>query len=161
MRDRRVVVLWSVFVLLAAGSSALVTLRPDRQIWPVLAAMLLIGADGVARRVAGAALLVTMVVSLGVTLRPISTAPGVQFLDVADPRYFFVCRGPVECAAYGTDAPVTFGTRREKTKVRVNGVVSPAVARLEYHSAPGARPGSSRCGRPTRGRGRSRSGRRR
>ncbi|MEH1100285.1 glycosyltransferase 87 family protein [Micromonospora sp. CPCC 205561] len=180
------------------------------QIWPVLAAMLLIGADGVARRVAGAALLVTMAVSLGVALRPISTSPGVQFLfenaralgvgvlclagfggaalavtgaqrrvpaargrlrvgttaalavaffavqplpagadptfkayalsDVANPRYFFVCRGAAECAAYGTDAPVTFGTRREKTKVRVNGVVSPAVARLEYHSAPGGAP---------------------
>ncbi|MEU7995898.1 glycosyltransferase 87 family protein [Micromonospora sp. NPDC049060] len=180
------------------------------QIWPVLAAMLLIGADGVARRVAGGALLVTMVVSLGVALRPVSTTSGVQFLlenaralgvavlclagfggavlaaagagrrtpatrgwlrvgttaalavaffavqplpagadptfkayalsDVANPRYFFVCRGPAECAAYGTDAPVTFGTRREKTKVRVNGVVSPAVARLEYHSAPGGAP---------------------
>ncbi|MGW4502433.1 hypothetical protein ACWENR_27980, partial [Micromonospora sp. NPDC004336] len=60
--------------------------------------------------------------------------------DVHNPRYFFVCRGPAECAAYGTGAPVTFGTRREKTKVRVNGVVSPEVARLEYHSAPGGAP---------------------
>ncbi|MFG1778071.1 glycosyltransferase 87 family protein [Micromonospora sp. NPDC049051] len=180
------------------------------QIWPVLAAMLLIGAAGFARRVAGAALLVTMVVSLGVVLAPVSPTPGIQFLlenaralgvatlclagfggaalavagarrrspaargwlragttaalavaffavqplpagadptfkayalaDVDNPRYFFVCRGPVQCAAYGTDAPVTFGTRREKTKVRVNGVVSPAVARLEYHSAPGGAP---------------------
>lgn len=180
------------------------------QIWPVLAAMLLVGAHGVARRVAGAALLVTMVVSLGVVLAPVSTTPGIQFLlenaralgvvalclagfggaalavagaerrspaargwlrvgttaalavaffavqplpagadptfkaytlaDVHNPRYFFVCRGPAECAAYGTGAPVTFGTRREKTKVRVNGVVSPEVARLEYHSAPGGAP---------------------
>lgn len=180
------------------------------QIWPVLAAMLLVGAQGIARRVAGAALLVTMVVSLGVVLAPVSTTPGIQFLfenaralgvavlclagfggaalavagadrrtpaargwlrvgttaalavaffavqplpagadptfkaytlsDVDNPRYFFVCRGPAECAAYGTDAPVTFGTRREKTKVRVNGVVSPEVARLEYHSAPGGAP---------------------
>lgn len=60
--------------------------------------------------------------------------------DVVNPRYFFVCRGPVECAAYGTDAPVTFGTRAEKTKVRVNGVVSPQVTRLEYFSAPGGAP---------------------
>ncbi|MGC4852328.1 hypothetical protein ACLQ24_02770 [Micromonospora sp. DT4] len=52
--------------------------------------------------------------------------------DVVDPRYFFVCRGPVECAAYNTAAPVTFGTRAEKTKVRVNGVVSARVARLDY-----------------------------
>ncbi|WP_433114334.1 hypothetical protein [Micromonospora sp. CA-246542] len=62
--------------------------------------------------------------------------------DVANPRYFFVCRGPAECAAYATDAPVTFGTRAEKTKVRVNGVVSDRVARLEYYSAPGGAPRS-------------------
>ncbi|SCG16933.1 hypothetical protein GA0070610_3211 [Micromonospora echinofusca] len=173
------------------------------QIWPVLAAMLLIGADGVA----GAALLVTMVVSLGggaqaglAHLRdavPARERPGarrrralprrlrrggagggrrgpaargwlwlgttaalavaffaVQPLpagadptfkayalpDAGDPCYFFVCRGALECAAYGTDAPVTFGVRRERTKVQVNGVVSPAVARLECHSAPGGAP---------------------
>ncbi|GAB3941544.1 glycosyltransferase 87 family protein [Micromonospora vulcania] len=180
------------------------------QVWPVLAAMLLIGAAGVTQRVAGVALLGTMVVSLGAVLGPVSMRPGVQFLfenaravgvcllclagfggvavvaartnrrpaagrawwrvgitatvavaffavqplpagadptfkaysldDVVNPRYFFVCRGPVECAAYGTDAPVTFGTRAEKTKVRVNGVVSPQVARLEYYSAPGGAP---------------------
>ncbi|MFF0176210.1 glycosyltransferase 87 family protein [Micromonospora profundi] len=179
------------------------------QVWPVLAAMLLIGASGVTRRVAGAALLGTMVVSLGAVLSPVSMRPGLQFLfenaravgvcllclvgfggvavaatranrrvagrgwlrvgvtatvalaffavqplpagadptfkayaldDVANPRYFFVCRGPAECAAYGTDAPVTFDTRAEKTKVRVNGVVSPQVTRLEYYSAPGGAP---------------------
>ncbi|MET8351361.1 MULTISPECIES: glycosyltransferase 87 family protein [unclassified Micromonospora] len=181
------------------------------QVWPVLAAMLLIGASGVTQRAAGAALLAAMVVSLGAVLGPVSMRPGVQFLfenaravgvcllclagfggvavaavrtsrrpavggrawwrvgitatvavaffavqplpagadptfkaytldDVVNPRYFFVCRGPVECAAYGTDAPVTFGTRAEKTKVRVNGVVSGQVARLEYYSAPGGAP---------------------
>ncbi|MFI7520369.1 glycosyltransferase 87 family protein [Micromonospora globbae] len=179
------------------------------QVWPVLAAMLLIGTSGVARRAAGAALLVTMVVSLGAVLGAVSMRPGVQFLfenaralgvvalcltgfggvavaaartrrsgtrraalragvaaatalaffavqplpagadptfkayaleDVANPRYFFVCRGAVECAAYGSGDPVTFGTRTEKTKVRVNGVVSPSVARLEYYSAPGGAP---------------------
>ncbi|WP_410811007.1 glycosyltransferase 87 family protein [Micromonospora sp. 067-2] len=181
------------------------------QVWPVLAAMLLIGASGVTQRAAGAALLGTMVVSLGAVLSPVSTRPGVQFLfenaralgvcllclagfggvavaaaarthrrppagrawlrigvtaaaavaffavqplpagadptfkaydlgDVVNPRYFFVCRGPAECAAYRTEAPVTFGTRAEKTKVRVNGVVSPRVARLEYYSAPGGSP---------------------
>ncbi|MER7458780.1 glycosyltransferase 87 family protein [Micromonospora sp. NPDC126480] len=180
------------------------------QIWPVLAAMLLIGGHGHARRVGGVALLATTVVSLGVVLAPVSTRPGVQFLfenaraigvvvlcltgfggvavvtararrragarsgwaragavgagalaifalqplpagadptfkayaisDVDNPRYFFVCRGPSQCAAYGGGTPVTFGTRAEKTKVRVNGVVSPVVARLEYHSAPGGPP---------------------
>ncbi|TNH22922.1 DUF2029 domain-containing protein [Micromonospora orduensis] len=180
------------------------------QVWPVLAAMLLIGASGVAQRAAGTALLAAMVVSLGAILSPISTRPGVQFLfenaravgvcllclvgfggvavaarrtsrrpaagqawlrvgvtatvavaffavqplpagadptfkaytldDVVNPRYFFVCRGAAECAAYATDAPVTFGTRAEKTKVRVNGVVSPQVTRLEYYSAPGGAP---------------------
>ncbi|MDO3702830.1 glycosyltransferase 87 family protein [Micromonospora sp. C28SCA-DRY-2] len=180
------------------------------QIWPVLAAMLLIGLAGVARKVAGVALLVAMVVSLGAVLSPVSTRPGVQFLfenartlgvcllclagfggvavaatrtartaaprrawlrvgvaatatlaffavqplpagadptfkaydldDVVNPRYFFVCRGPAECAAFGTGAPVTFGTRVEKTKVRVNGVVAPQVARLAYYSAPGGTP---------------------
>ncbi|MET7946718.1 glycosyltransferase 87 family protein [Micromonospora sp. NPDC005324] len=177
------------------------------QVWPVLAAMLLIGASGVTQRAAGAALLAAMVVSLGAVLSPVSTRPGVQFLfenaravgvcllclvgfggvaiaaqrrpaagrawlrvgvtasvavaffavqplpagadptfkaysldDVVNPRYFFVCRGPAECAEYATDAPVTFGTRAEKTKVRVNGVVSPQVTRLEYYSAPGGAP---------------------
>ncbi len=180
------------------------------QVWSVLAAMLLVGAVGVARRVAGGALLASMVLSLGVVLGPISARPGVQFLfenaravgvcllcaagfgavavaagrparrvaarrawlrvgvatagvlaffavqplpagadptfkaydleDVVNPRYFFVCRGAVACDRYGTDAPVTFGTRSEKTKVRVNGVVSAEVARLEYHSAPGGPP---------------------
>ncbi|MGR6320429.1 glycosyltransferase 87 family protein [Micromonospora soli] len=180
------------------------------QIWPVLAAMLLVGATGVARKAAGAALLVAMVVSLGAVLGPVSTRPGVQFLfenaraigvgalclagfggtavvatrphrrvtagrarlrvgvaaaaalaffavqplpagadptfkayslaDVANPRYFFVCRGPAECAGYGGDAPVTFGTAVEPTKVRVNGVVSAAVSRLEYYWAPGGAP---------------------
>ncbi|WP_433126008.1 glycosyltransferase 87 family protein [Micromonospora sp. CA-240977] len=179
------------------------------QVWPVLAAMLLIGASGVTQRAAGVGLLAAMVVSLGAVLGPVSTRPGVQFLfenaraigvsllclvgfggvavaasrtsrrpagrgwlrvgvtatvavaffavqplpagadptfkayaldDVVNPRYFFVCRGPVECAAYDTGAPVTFGTRAEKTKVRVNGVVSPQVTRLEYYSAPGGAP---------------------
>ncbi|MEV0606272.1 glycosyltransferase 87 family protein [Polymorphospora rubra] len=180
------------------------------QIWTVLAGMLLVGATGVARRVAGVALLVTMVVSLGVALGPVSTRPGVQFLfenarvlaacalclagfggvavaaarsrrrrpagrawlrvgvavaatlaffavqplpagadptfkayslaEVANPRYFFVCRSQAGCAAYGGPEPVTFGTAVEPTKVRVNGVVSAQVARLEYYSAPGGAP---------------------
>ncbi|MEV4483850.1 glycosyltransferase 87 family protein [Micromonospora coxensis] len=179
------------------------------QIWSVLAGMLLIGASGVTRKVAGAALLVAMVVSLGAVLGPVSARPGVQFLlenartlgacavclagfgglafattgarrraagrawlrvgvaatatlaffavqplpagadptfkaysldDVANPRYFFVCRGADECAAFGGAEPVTFGTAVEPTKVRVNGVVSAQVARLEYHSAPGGAP---------------------
>ncbi|WP_422770337.1 glycosyltransferase 87 family protein [Plantactinospora sp. WMMC1484] len=50
------------------------------QIWPVLAAMLLIGAYGVARRVAGVALLVVMVLSLGALLSQVSMTPGLQFL---------------------------------------------------------------------------------
>ncbi|GIJ24161.1 hypothetical protein Vlu01_47850 [Micromonospora lutea] len=180
------------------------------QVWTVLAAMLLVGAVGVTRRVAGALLLTSMVLSLGVVLAPVSMRPGVQFLfenaraigtvvlclagfgavaltaarthrtgafrrgwlrvgvaslgalaffavqplpagadptfkayrlpDVVNSRYFFVCRGPVECSGYGTDAPVTFGARTEKTKVRVNGVVSEQVVRLDYHSAPGGPP---------------------
>ncbi|MFV2102929.1 glycosyltransferase 87 family protein [Micromonospora sp. LOL_024] len=63
-----------------------------------------------------------------------------RLADVANPRYFFVCRGQVECVRYGTEAPVTFDTRSEKTKVRVNGVVADHVARLDYHSAPGGPP---------------------
>ncbi|MBX7267331.1 DUF2029 domain-containing protein [Micromonospora sp. Llam7] len=180
------------------------------QVWTVLAAMLLIGTAGTTRRVAGVALMASMVLSLGVLLGPISTRPGVQFLfenartlgvcalcvagfgaaavvagradrpatagrgwlragvaslgvlaffavqplpagadptfkayrleDVVNPRYFFACRGPVECARFGTGAPVTFATRSEKTKVRVNGVVADHVARLDYHSAPGGPP---------------------
>jgi len=50
------------------------------QIWPVLAAMLLIAAQGALRRAAGAALLVVMVLSLGVLLSQVSTTPGAQFV---------------------------------------------------------------------------------
>ncbi|MEH1127978.1 glycosyltransferase 87 family protein [Micromonospora sp. CPCC 206061] len=49
------------------------------QIWPVLAAMLLIATQGTARRVAGVALLTAMVVSLGVVLRGFALTPGIQF----------------------------------------------------------------------------------
>lgn len=176
------------------------------QIWPVLAAMLLIAVPPAWQRAAGVALLGTMVFSLGPLLSPISMRPGVQFLfenaralaavavclagfggltvvarqqagapgrrrwlrlgaaagaviaffavqplpagadptfkaytmaDAHNPRYFFVCRSPVECAEFLGDRHIAFVVTREKTKVRVNGVVSTAVARLEYRSAPG------------------------
>ena len=68
--------------------------------------------------------------------------------DVVNPRYFFVCRGPAECAAYGTDGRSPSASGAEKTKVRVNGVVSAQVARLEYYRRPAARPGPSRCWTP-------------
>lgn len=50
------------------------------QIWPVLAAMLLIGSGEATRRAAGAALLSAMVFSLGVVLRPVATTQGAQFV---------------------------------------------------------------------------------
>ncbi|MEJ3744340.1 glycosyltransferase 87 family protein [Actinomycetes bacterium KLBMP 9797] len=56
--------------------------------------------------------------------------------DAGNPRYFYFSPG----AALTAGAPVRFGVLREKTKVRVNGVVSSAVARLEYRSAPGGAP---------------------
>ncbi|GIF46069.1 alpha-1,2-mannosyltransferase [Asanoa ferruginea] len=172
------------------------------QLWPVLAAMLLIGTRGAVHRAAGAALLTAMVLSLGVVLAGVSFTPGVQFVlenaralgtvgvcalgfgavvaqhrsarrwtlagaaaaaiavvavqplpasadptfkayridDTANPRYFYVCRDQVSCAAFIGDQSIRFGVVAEKTKVRVNGVVGPAVARLEYRSAPGGRP---------------------
>jgi alpha-1,2-mannosyltransferase len=55
--------------------------------------------------------------------------------DAGNPRYFFA--SPYLRA--GGD-PVLFGIARERTKVRVNGVVGGAVARLEYRSAPGGAP---------------------
>jgi alpha-1,2-mannosyltransferase len=53
--------------------------------------------------------------------------------DLTNPRYFYYdpARGP------RPGEPVAFQVRREKTKVRVNGVVDPGVAQLRYHSAPG------------------------
>jgi alpha-1,2-mannosyltransferase len=56
--------------------------------------------------------------------------------DAANPRYFFASR------AWSASPPVRFGpvrfdVAREKTKMRVNGVVDATVARLEYRSAPG------------------------
>ncbi|WBB81046.1 glycosyltransferase 87 family protein [Micromonospora sp. WMMD882] len=50
------------------------------QIWPVLAAMLLVGARGVAQRVAGGGLLAVLVLSLGVLLSRVSPTPGAQFV---------------------------------------------------------------------------------
>ncbi|WP_327005676.1 glycosyltransferase 87 family protein [Dactylosporangium sp. NBC_01737] len=167
------------------------------QVWTVLAAMLLVAADGAWRRVAGWALLVVMTLSLGVVLRGVALYPGWQFLlenarslglvavcvagvggaaavrartarfratrrvavavaaglavlaltplpagadptfkaysadDLTNPRYFYFTGAPV------AGQPVTFMIRREKTKVRVNGVVGAEVARLRYTSAPG------------------------
>jgi len=172
------------------------------QLWPVLAAMLLIGTRGAVHRAAGAALLTAMVLSLGVVLAGVSFTPGVQFVlenaralgtvgvcalgfgaavaqrrsarrwtlagaaaaavaviavqplpasadptfkayritDTANPRYFYVCRDQASCTAFIGDQSIRFGVVAEKTKVRINGVVGPAVARLEYRSAPGGRP---------------------
>lgn len=180
------------------------------QIWPVLAAMLLIAVPPAWQRAAGIALLATMVLSLGPLLSPVTMRPGVQFLfenaralaavavclagfgglavvarqrastgagagsrrgwlrlgaataavvaffavqplpagadptfkayamaDAHNPRYFFVCDGPAECSEFLGDQLINFAVTREKTKVRVNGVVGPAVARLAYYSAPG------------------------
>lgn len=180
------------------------------QVWPVLAAMLLIAVPPAWRRATGVALLGTLVLSLGPLLSPVSMTPGLQFLfenaralaavaiclagfgglaavagrraatgppaphrrgwlrlgaataatvaffavqplpagadptfkaytmaDVHNPRYFYACRGPVECADFAGGSLLNFAVAREKTKVRVNGVVSGAVARLEYQSAPG------------------------
>ncbi len=167
------------------------------QVWTVLAAMLLVAAEGAWRRVAGVVLLVVMTLSLGVVLRGVALYPGWQFLlenarsvglvavcvagfggvavarlrstrlrtarriavaavaglavlaltplpagadptfkaysadDLTNPRYFYFTGAPVP------GQPVTFLVRREKTKVRVNGVVGAEVARLRYTSAPG------------------------
>jgi alpha-1,2-mannosyltransferase len=167
------------------------------QVWTVLAAMLLVAADGAWRRVAGWTLLVVMTLSLGVVLRGVALYPGWQFLlenarslgliavcvagvggaaavgmrttrfrtarrvavaaavglavlaltplpagadptfkaysadDLTNPRYFYFTGTPEP------GRPVTFMIRREKTKVRVNGVVGAEVARLRYTSAPG------------------------
>lgn len=51
--------------------------------------------------------------------------------DLTNPRYFYFTGAPVP------GQPVAFMIRREKTKVRVNGVVGAEVARLRYTSAPG------------------------
>ncbi|MBB6033662.1 glycosyltransferase 87 family protein [Phytomonospora endophytica] len=50
------------------------------QLWTVLAAMLLVAAEGTLRRVAGVVLAVAMTLSLGVLLSDVSVYPGVQFL---------------------------------------------------------------------------------
>jgi alpha-1,2-mannosyltransferase len=60
--------------------------------------------------------------------------------DAGNPRYFFFCRSKAICAELPAGAAVHFGTARERTKVRVNGVVDDSVARLEYQSAPGGAP---------------------
>ncbi|GAA1737527.1 glycosyltransferase 87 family protein [Luedemannella helvata] len=174
------------------------------QLWTVLAAMVLIAAEGHLRKVAGAVLLLVMTASAGVLLRAVSTYPGWQFAlenaravgavavclaglggvvgvtavavasarrgggartwlragtatatvlacvallplpaaadptfkaytaaDLTNPRYFYFA------GALPPGVPVAFGVRREKTKVRVNGVVDPAVTWLEFRSAPG------------------------
>jgi alpha-1,2-mannosyltransferase len=76
--------------------------------------------------------------------------------DAANPRYFFVSHAwavgasgspPGSELRWGEVQPgavrpgvLRFGVLREKTKVRVNGVVEESVARLEYRSAPGGSP---------------------
>jgi hypothetical protein len=180
------------------------------QLWTVLAAMLMIAAQGVVRRIAGGVLLVVMTLSLGSLLSAVSMRPGLQFLlenartlaavaaclagcgglavaaaraarrggaartwlraattavaalaciallplpagadptfkaytlaDTANPRYFFYCRSAEVCAGLTAGGPVHFGTFREPTKVRVNGVVDGSVVRLEFTSAPGGPP---------------------
>ncbi|HEY6595611.1 MAG TPA: glycosyltransferase 87 family protein, partial [Asanoa sp.] len=175
------------------------------QLWTVLAAMLLVAADGALQRIAGAALFVAMTLSLGIVLAPVSTRPGVQFAlenartlgavavcclgfggvavaalsvrrrvwwraaaagaaglalvallplpagadptfkaysaaDVRNPRYFYACASPSACAALVSGSAVGFRIAHERTKVRVNGVVDAAVARMEYRSAPGGAP---------------------
>ncbi|MEV0329033.1 glycosyltransferase 87 family protein [Micromonospora echinospora] len=86
------------------------------QIWPVLAAMLLVGARGVVQRAAGAALLVVMVLSLGVLLSRVSPTPGAQFLfeNARALAAVAVCLagfGGVAVAAARADRPVP-GSRR-------------------------------------------------
>ncbi|MFC7547874.1 glycosyltransferase 87 family protein [Plantactinospora sp. GCM10030261] len=203
------------------------------QLWTVLAAMLMVAARGLLRRIAGGLLLLAMVVSLGALLSAVSTYPGWQFVlenartlgvlatcllgvgaitavgaatgervgavtidrvgaapvgapggpgggaarpsrrrvrlrvattvaaalacvavlplpAAADPtfkaydrsyldkpRYFFYCGSRAGCPAPPPGDVVLFGTARERTKVRVNGVATAGVARLEYRSAPG------------------------
>lgn len=62
--------------------------------------------------------------------------------DANNPRYFFVSRSWATTgeSAHRSEPAVRFGVRREKTKVRVNGVVAATVVRLEYWSAPGGAP---------------------
>lgn len=180
------------------------------QVWTVLAAMFMIASQGTVRRLAGALLLLVMILSLGALLADVSTFPGLQFLfenartvgvvatcltglgavaavaaevgrragrgrvavravaigaatlalfavlplpagadptfkaytlaDAANPRYFFFCRPPAACADLPADSMVRFGVMREKTKVRVSGIVDATVARMEYESAPGGPP---------------------
>lgn len=175
------------------------------QIWPVLAAMLLLGTRGAAHKVAGALLLLVMTVSMGALLSDVSMRPGLQFLfenaralatvtvclagfggvavaavvaarrramlralttavaalalfavlplpaqadpsfkaysrsELDNPRYFFACSSEPECARLA-GGPIGYGTAFEQTKSRMSGVVSAAVARLEYRSAPGGPP---------------------
>lgn len=97
----------------------------------------------------------------GFTLLPLPAGADPTFKaykmdDAANPRYFFVSRAwavgasgspPGSELRWGEVRPgaarlgvLRFGLLREKTKVRVNGVVEESVARLEYWSAPGGSP---------------------
>jgi alpha-1,2-mannosyltransferase len=51
--------------------------------------------------------------------------------DLTNPRYFYFSTAPLP------GEPVRFLVRREKTKVRVNGVTGAEVAELRFRSAPG------------------------
>ncbi|GAA2605749.1 hypothetical protein GCM10010399_40970 [Dactylosporangium fulvum] len=51
--------------------------------------------------------------------------------DLTNPRYFYFSAAPLP------GEPVRFLVRREKTKVRVNGVAGAGVAQLRFQSAPG------------------------
>jgi hypothetical protein len=87
---------------------------------------------------AGAALACFAVLPLPAAADP--TFKAYVLADTANPRYFFYCRTAETCARLASGGPVRFGTFREPTKVRVNGVVDGSVARLEFTCAPGGPP---------------------
>jgi alpha-1,2-mannosyltransferase len=89
------------------------------QVWPVLAAMLMIATAGWWRRAAGGALLVTMTVSLGAALSAVSRLRGVQFV-LENARTLGVV---ATCAAgLGTAAAAARSSRRAVLRVATAGL---------------------------------------
>lgn len=110
---RRVWVWWGLFAIIGTASSVLVMRRPLRAATTAIAALALF------------------------TLMPLPARADSSFKaysrsELDNPRYLFFT-GPAA-------GPISDGTAQEPTKFRMSGVVSTAVARLEYRSAPDGPP---------------------
>jgi len=106
------------------------------QVWPVLAAMLLIGAAGAARRVAGAVLLTVMILSLGAVLSEVSPTQGMQFVFENARALGTVALCVVGFGGIALSVTARRGATRSRTWVRVATTAAAALAFVAVQPLP-------------------------